>query len=291
MVVLTLKAKHDHLEKVASTRDYVKALGEFVWNALDADASRVSVELVRNVLGGIESIIIRDNGSGISKLRAEHDFESLGESWKLQAHRTPILARAIHGKEGKGRLKFFSLAKRAQWSSVYRNSDRFLRLSIAIEADRLQTSNVSEPEPAPNAAETGTVVELAPLKDTFDWLGSEEARAEFNAIFAPYILQYPGTEIAYDGKSVDPPLTIDRAYEFGAKSIICPSGTVRHSTRTELGPRRNKSQPPQSLQPIPIECLYVSRATLRKDSQRWNTDRSSSTAARRCERSSAPHSR
>jgi hypothetical protein len=227
MVVLTLKAKHDHLEKVASTRDYVKALGEFVWNALDADASRVSVELVRNVLGGIESIIIRDNGSGISKLRAEHDFESLGESWKLQAHRTPILARAIHGKEGKGRLKFFSLAKRAQWSSVYRNSDRFLRLSIAIEADRLQTSNVSEPEPAPNAAETGTVVELAPLKDTFDWLGSEEARAEFNAIFAPYILQYPGTEIAYDGKSVDPSLTIDRAYEFGAKSIICPSGTVR----------------------------------------------------------------
>jgi histidine kinase/DNA gyrase B/HSP90-like ATPase len=227
MVVLTLKAKHDHLEKVASTRDYVKALGEFVWNALDADASRVSVELVRNVLGGIESIIIRDNGSGISKLRAEHDFESLGESWKLQAHRTPVLARAIHGKEGKGRLKFFSLAKRAQWSSVYRDSDRFLRLTIGIDADRLQTSNVSEPEPAPNATETGTVVELAPLKDTFDWLGSEEARAEFNAIFAPYILQYPGTEIAYDGKSVDPLLTIERAYEFGARSIVCPSGSVR----------------------------------------------------------------
>jgi hypothetical protein len=32
MVVLTLKAKHDHLQKVASTRDYVKALAEFVWS-------------------------------------------------------------------------------------------------------------------------------------------------------------------------------------------------------------------------------------------------------------------
>src|SRR5580692_6974587 len=83
MVVLTLKAKHDHLQKVASTRDYVKAVSEFVWNALDADAKRTSVELERNALGGLESIIIRDNGSGISKERAEHDFESLGESWKL----------------------------------------------------------------------------------------------------------------------------------------------------------------------------------------------------------------
>ena len=228
MVILTLKAKHDHLEKVAGTRDYVKALAEFVWNALDADASRVSVELARNGLGGLESVLIRDNGTGISKLRAEHDFESLGESWKLKAHRTPLLSRAIHGKEGKGRLRFFSLAKRAHWNSVYRDGDQLMRLSVAIDADQLQTSNVSEPEPALGTKETGTVVELAPLKDTFDWLGSEEARAEFNAIFAPYILQYPGTEVRYDAKTVDPSSTIARAHEFGARSIVCPSGSARN---------------------------------------------------------------
>jgi Histidine kinase-, DNA gyrase B-, and HSP90-like ATPase len=112
MVVLTLLAKHDHLQKVASTRDYVKALAEFVWNALDADARRVSVEFARNTLGGLESILIRDNGTGISEARAEHDFGSLGESWKLQTSRTPVLSRAIHGKEGKGRLRFFSLAQK-----------------------------------------------------------------------------------------------------------------------------------------------------------------------------------
>jgi DNA mismatch repair ATPase MutL len=69
---------------VASTRDYVKALAEFVWNALDADATTVSVELVRNALGGLESIVIRDSGTGISKARAEHDFESLGDSWRCR---------------------------------------------------------------------------------------------------------------------------------------------------------------------------------------------------------------
>jgi hypothetical protein len=106
MVVLTLKAKHDHLQKVAGTRDYVKALAEFVWNALDADALRASVEFVRNALGGLESIFIRDNGTGISKARAELAFESLGDSWKLQTSRTPVLSRAIHGKEGKDDYDF-----------------------------------------------------------------------------------------------------------------------------------------------------------------------------------------
>jgi hypothetical protein len=88
MVVLTLKAKHDHLEKVATTRDPIKAVSEFVWNALDADATTVSVDLRRNRLGGLEAIVIRDNGTGISKPRADHDFESLGESWKLRTNRT-----------------------------------------------------------------------------------------------------------------------------------------------------------------------------------------------------------
>ena len=113
MVVLTLKAKHDHLEKVAATRDYVKALAEFVWNALDADATNVSVSLVRNALGGLESIVIQDDGTGIDKVRAEMILRVWASSWKRTKRRTSVHARAMHGKEGKGRLKFFSLAKRA----------------------------------------------------------------------------------------------------------------------------------------------------------------------------------
>ena len=38
MTTFTLKAKNAHLQKVASTRDYIKGISEFVWNALDADA-------------------------------------------------------------------------------------------------------------------------------------------------------------------------------------------------------------------------------------------------------------
>lgn len=244
MTVLTLKAKHDHLQRVASTRDHVKALAEFVWNSLDADATRVSVELVRNVLGGLESILVRDNGTGISRARAEHDFESLGDSWKLRTSRTALHSRVIHGKEGRGRLRFFSLAQKARWTSVYADRDALSQLILEIDADHLDRCDISEPEPAAGGASTGTLVELAPLKDTFDWLTSEEARADFDAIFAPYVLQYPTTEIVYDGCPVDPDSTIDRAHVFETKPIVCPGRVVRDMSlrviewRARVGSRR-----------------------------------------------------
>lgn len=230
MTTLTLKAKNDYLQKVASTRDYVKAIAEFVWNALDADSTQVSVDLVRNALGGLESIIIRDNGTGISSTRAAHDFESLGESWKLQKSHTPVLSRAIHGKEGQGRLRFFSLARRARWDSVYADKEKHFRLKIEIDADDLQTSIVSEPQELADDVPTGTIVELALLKDTFDWLLGESARSDFDATFAPYILQYPNTQISYNGEGVNPQRTIDRSYEFPNQSIICPGRVVRDLT-------------------------------------------------------------
>ncbi len=230
MTTFTLKAKNDHLQKVASTRDYIKGISEFVWNALDGDAKEVSVEFSRNSLGGLEGITIRDNGTGISKKRADHDFESLGESWKLTTARTPILHRVIHGKEGQGRLRFFSLAKRASWNSVYEQEGKRYSLKIDIEASRLQTVNVSEPELIDSNTHTGTIVELAPLKDTFDWLTSEEARSEFDATFSPYILQYPDVTIVYDGCRVDPEHTIEHSHEFSIQPIICPGRVIRDLT-------------------------------------------------------------
>jgi len=230
MVVLTLKAKNDHLQRVASTRDNIKAIAEYVWNALDADATEINVELSRTSLGGIVGIVVRDNGSGISQSRAEHDFESLGESWKLHTPRTPKRGRAIHGKEGQGRLRFYSLAQKARWTSVYETNEGRLQIKIEIDANHLQNSSVSEPTAVSADEPTGTVVELSPLKNTFDWLGGEAARSEFDSTFAPYILQYPDVKIVYDQHPVDPTKTIEHSYQFPSQPIICPGRTVNDLT-------------------------------------------------------------
>ncbi|PJI55923.1 hypothetical protein CTI14_00810 [Methylobacterium radiotolerans] len=112
MAILELKAQHDALQKIATTRDPLKALAEFVWNALDADATEVSVEFSRNALSGVTGILIRDNGTGITRERALADYENLGASWKRRSQRTRS-NRVLHGKEGQGRLRFFSVAQRA----------------------------------------------------------------------------------------------------------------------------------------------------------------------------------
>lgn len=225
MTVLSLVAKQDYLEKVARTRDPIRAVSEFVWNALDADATRTSVEFGLNVLGGIEEIVIRDNGVGISRAHADRDFGNLGNSWKRTSQRTPRLQRALHGKEGRGRLRFFSLAERGLWRTVYRERGAMQELLIEISAGALEKCNVSDASSS-SRAETGTVVELAPLKEPFDWLLSREAFLEFNAVFASYVLQYPDVSISYNGRAIDPADTIFQSYEFPVQAIIGPHRTV-----------------------------------------------------------------
>jgi Histidine kinase-, DNA gyrase B-, and HSP90-like ATPase len=225
MTTLSLIAKQDYLEKVARTRDPIRAISEFVWNALDADATSISVEFAMNVLGGIQEIVIRDNGVGINHTQASRDFGRLGDSWKRTSHRSPKLQRALHGKEGRGRLRFFSLAEKGRWRSVFKDKAGMQELVIEILAGALEKCDVSDPS-ASSCTDTGTVVELAPLKETFDWLLGREAFLEFNAVFASYVLQYPGVSISYNGRAIDPADTILQSYEFPKQTIVGPHRRV-----------------------------------------------------------------
>jgi hypothetical protein len=229
MTVLSLRARQDYLEKVASTRDPIKAVSEFVWNAVDAEATHVAVEFVLNPLGGIQEIVIRDNGTGITHAHAGRDFGNLGDSWKRTSLRTPQLHRALHGKEGRGRLRFFSLAERARWGSVYSENGKRWAISIEIASGALERSDLSEASESASP-ETGTVVTLTRLKAANDWLLTRKAFLEFSTLFAPYIMQYPDVTISYDGNRVDPNATILKSSEFPKQTIVGPNRTVRDLT-------------------------------------------------------------
>lgn len=224
MATLSLQAKQDFLEKEASTRDPIKGVAEFVWNALDADATEVRVELIKNDLGGITALRISDNGHGISPERADHDFGNLGDSHKRRAIKTRTHERAVHGKEGRGRLKFFSLARQARWKTVSETDGKRLALTLTIRADNLETCELSDSVVTNDAA--GTIVELSPLKETFDELGSTDAFRKFSTIFAPYNLQYPGVHIFYNDFEVDPRVTIHKMHDIPQAAIACPNRII-----------------------------------------------------------------
>lgn len=59
----TIKAEvqSDTLEKLASCRP-IQAIAEVIWNGFDADAKRISVQVTRNSLDGVDAIKVVDDG-------------------------------------------------------------------------------------------------------------------------------------------------------------------------------------------------------------------------------------
>jgi hypothetical protein len=214
---LQTKAGNDHLVKVASVRDPIRALAEFIWNAVDADATKVDVTLEANPLGGLSAVVIVDNGTGISLERASNSFASLGDSWKTKSRVTQVFKRPVHGKAGRGRYRFFSLASQAKWKSQYIDQGVMKALQLSISASDLSLCKLETLNEVDAEKGSGTTVDLSPMKETFDWLSSDGALAAITTIFAPYLLQFPDVIISYNNKKIDPDSVISRSKAIALK--------------------------------------------------------------------------
>ena len=76
-----VQAQADHIESLFKAAP-LSAIEELVWNALDADAREVKIDLITNPLGAVDAVRISDDGTGIDVLKADSTFGSLGGSWK-----------------------------------------------------------------------------------------------------------------------------------------------------------------------------------------------------------------
>ena len=202
MTKVKLTAGKDHLEKLARTRDLPDALAEFVWNALDADAKQVEIHTVPNGMNGLASIVIRDNGHGITPERALEDFDTLGDSWKRAATTTQG-GNVLHGKEGKGRLRFFSHARIAEWDSNSLVEGEVWNTKIQIDGVDLTEAEINSVK-RDDQVEAGTVVKLIDpyMQGTAD--RADSIRHKLAQVFAPYLLANPAVKISFDSIKIDP---------------------------------------------------------------------------------------
>src|SRR5690606_36526678 len=134
MVRVRLETSREHVAELARLRDPVGAVEELLWNALDADGGCVVVSLERNDLGGVDRVQIQDDGCGMSAEQCEEYFRPIGSSWKKRAKGTPVRNRALHGKNGRGRVRAFALGSFVRWTSVSETPQG--RRQLVIEADR-----------------------------------------------------------------------------------------------------------------------------------------------------------
>ncbi|EAN6817639.1 DNA mismatch repair protein, partial [Salmonella enterica] len=132
----------DYLDKVSKS-SALQAIAELVWNALDADAENVYVDLTESELG-LSHIFIRDDGNGIPYENAEKLFSSLGGSWKKDKVLSERKSRFLHGKEGQGRFKAFSIGRYIEWNTTYLLDDVYYEYKIKGIADNKKKISVSD---------------------------------------------------------------------------------------------------------------------------------------------------
>ncbi len=203
----TLKVTHvpvavqaDFIQQQARTVP-LQALAECIWNGLDSDAHLVEVELIRGALG-LERIIVRDDGEGMTREDAPDLFSKLGDSWKRRRGRTTS-GRELHGSEGRGRYKVTVLGRVADWRVTYKADGGFRRFTITVIQDDLKRVRLTEDVPV-EAAHTGVELTVSELEADFRSLQSDDAPQELAEIFATYLRSYSDVTISLQGVKIDP---------------------------------------------------------------------------------------
>jgi len=211
-----VQAQKDHITSLC-TASPIQALTELVWNALDADAFDVKIDVIQNPLGGIDAIRVSDDGAGVNALEAERHFGNLGGSWKRDASKTPLSGRVLHGSKGKGRFKAFALGDHVEWRSTLQTAAglrSFVLTGTAQTPDLFTLTDAPTPGPA-----TGTEVMITGIHNA---LGSLLETAwvvqQFASNFALYLKAYPNVRIYYQGLLVNPVIVQRASMTYHLKS-------------------------------------------------------------------------
>lgn len=142
----------------------VEAIAEYIWNGYDADATKIDVQIDANAIEGINKITIIDNGCGIDFRSLDKKFKPFYESNKMLYKNENNNSSLIHGKNGIGRLTFFTFARVAKWTTVYNDDNRTFKYTIEIAENGLDDYAASEPKELQDGS-TGTVVEFDDINE------------------------------------------------------------------------------------------------------------------------------
>ena len=212
MQQIFVRAQPDHIESLSKAAP-LSAIEELVWNALDADARQVQVDLITNALGAVEAVRVSDDGTGIDVPRAEATFGGLGGSWKRGAEQTAVAHRRLHGRHGRGRFKAFALGDHVEWRTTLRTEAGLASYTLSGDLSAPGVFNLEAAE-RPGPA-TGTEVYVENIRATCDsLLTAEETVQSLASRFALYLKSYPDVRIYFNGLPVTPVIVQKRTTDY-----------------------------------------------------------------------------
>jgi hypothetical protein len=218
MKQIYVQAQADHIESLFKASP-MAAIEELIWNALDADAKEVQVDLILNELGAVSAIRVSDDGTGIDILKADSTFGSLGGSWKREVAATTPGKRRLHGRHGRGRFKAFALGSHVEWRTTMRAGGDLVSFTLSGDAER---PGVFELEAATQGPGAGTEVYIENVRANCDsLLATVETVETLASKFALYLKSYPFVRIYFNGLPVTP--------------VIVQRGETEYTVSTESG--------------------------------------------------------
>ncbi|WP_025142351.1 ATP-binding protein [Pedobacter jeongneungensis] len=167
------------IQKVLKNYNEKQAIAEYIWNGFDANADTIEIDYVANALGLLESLTIADNGYGINFERLQQKFDPFYESEKSLQIVAPKHTSKMHGRNGVGRLTFFTFAHDATWQTTYQSEQGFRYGEINISTGGLNSYSHDFTAKPTITGNTGTTVSFTNLR-----IGEQEMKE----LVLPYLI-------------------------------------------------------------------------------------------------------
>lgn len=202
-----LRMRDDHLERLVKNNP-IAGLAELVWNSLDAEATAVDITVHLAELGGVDRVVVEDNGHGFSPKEAGELMSSLGGSWKRAKadKKTKNGMRLLHGSRGEGRFQAFAIGDKVIWESVVEDEGGRRKTTLTIRGNDLRRF---EWDDEPTVQQVGTTVTVFAGSKEPRSLSRQSAKGYLLERLALYLTQYPAVAVTYNGAALDPEPLID----------------------------------------------------------------------------------
>jgi adenylate kinase len=231
MKEINIEAQADFLEKISKTKP-IQAISEMIWNSLDADAKNVHIKFIGNEIG-VDQIEINDDGIGFTYEMAIETFGKLGGSWKRHICYTSENNRRLHGKEGRGRFKIFTIGHNIKWEVSYKDKNIYYVYTVEGNSTHLDKFQINDKKII-GIKKTGVKVIITNPVKQYKIFDEQILLNTLPIYFAPYLSSYPDVNIYVDNKKVDIKNILKEKTPFSIETILHDENGEKYTSELEI---------------------------------------------------------